>query len=183
MVKNNFELRLLRKLMRLREITKVNGKLGKKFIGALTVEILRKELIRRGFNVSNRDVFIEGSPNEFDLLILKKGERAKANLLYTPKQVVAAFEIKFSGAFPGDPEKINSNFQSVKKINKKIRCVYLAISEDVKYKYYPEEKKLGDFSCFLLARNMELEKAISRSELKITGDWDKLVGLLNKWKK
>lgn len=175
-----FENLLISKIMRYREETKVDGKLSKKFIGAITVELLRKELMKEGFNVSNRDVFIKGVPYELDLLILKRGERAKENLLYNPRQVVAVFEVKFSGAYPGDIENINKCFNSVKKINKKIRCVYLAVSENIKYKYYHKEKELGDFPCFLLDRDSGLERAIDKNKLKITGDWDKLIKLLNK---
>ena len=177
-----FESSFFQKIWHLREEMKVDGKLVDKFTGAITVELLKKKLIEEGFNVSNRDVYIKGVPYEIDLLILKKGERGKENLFYSPKQIAVVFEVKFSGAYPGDPEKIDKFFNSVKKVNKSIKCVYLAVSEDIKYKYYPEEKKLGDFSCFLLKRDTGLERAKSRNELKITGNWDKLTELLNKWK-
>lgn len=175
-----FENSFFQKIWRLREEMKVGGNLVDKFTGAITVELLKKKLMQEGFNVSNRDVYIKGVPYEIDLLILKKGERDKENLFYNPKQIAAVFEVKFSGAFPGDPEKINKFFDSVKKVNKSIRCIYLAVSENTKYKYYPEEKKLRDFPCFLLDRDTGLERAKNKNKLKITGDWDKLIKFLNK---
>ncbi len=178
-----FENSLISKIMCYREKMKVDGKLSKKFIGAITVELLRKELMKKGFNVSNRDVFIDGVSNELDLLVLKNRERAKENLLYNSKQVIIVFEIKFRGIFSEeDIKNINKVFNSVKKIDKKIKCVYLTISENVRHRFYSEEKKLGDSPCFLFKRNTGLERAIKRNELKITGDWDKLIKLLNKIK-
>jgi len=35
----------------------------------VTTELIRKELIKNGLNLSNRNIFIEGVPNEFDLFI------------------------------------------------------------------------------------------------------------------
>ena len=46
---------ILNRTMELRQKTKCT-----KFVGALTIELLRKEIAKFGFNVSCRDVFIEG---------------------------------------------------------------------------------------------------------------------------
>lgn len=181
MDKINFEKRLLDKTIHYREITKVDGKLSKKFTGAITIELLKKELIKRGFNVSDRDVYIKGSKSEFDLLILKEKERSKENLLYDPDQVVAAFEIKFSGTYSiGDINNIKETFNLLKRINPKIKCVYLTVSElGSRYKYYHEERSLGDFNCYLFERDTDLEKAVKKNNLKCTGDWNKLIKFLN----
>ena len=66
-----------------------------KFVGALTIELLRKELVKLGFNVSNRDVFIEGISYELDLLVVKSGKQPKENIAYCPDDVLAVLEIKF----------------------------------------------------------------------------------------
>lgn len=179
MVKINFERYLLKKIIYFRETTKVNGRLSKKFIGAITIELLRRELIKEGFNVSNRDVYIEGVNHELDLLILKAKERAKENLLYNPSQVVAIFEIKFSGIYSvSDIDNIKKAFSSIKKINREIKCVYLTVSEMINFTYYHKERKLGDFNCFLFKRDTDLERAIKENRLKATGDWDKLIKFL-----
>ena len=172
------ELKLLNKVMKFREEMRAT-----KFIGALTIELLRKELIKEGFNISNRDVFIRGIPYELDLIILKKGEKAQENLLYDPNQVLAVLEIKFRGIYSKKGvENIRRVFDSIKKINKEIKCIYLTISENTNYKYYPDEQKLGDFSFLLLERKTNLERAIEKGRLHITGDWDKLVKILMKEK-
>jgi len=45
---------ILNSILEMRKKTKCT-----KFVGALTIELLRKELGKLGFNVSNRDVFIK----------------------------------------------------------------------------------------------------------------------------
>ncbi len=65
-------------------ITKASQDFGvksKKFSGALTVELVREALLKEGFNVSERDVFIKGFPVEIDLLISKKGISAENRIL------------------------------------------------------------------------------------------------------
>jgi len=172
------ELKLLNKIMKFREEMRAT-----KFIGALTTELLRKELIREGFNVSNRDVFIRGIPYELDLVILKKRARAQENLLYDSNQVLAVLEIKFRGIYSRDGvENIKRVFSSIKKVNKKIKCIYLTVSENTNYKYYPDEQKLGDFSFLLLERKTNLERAIEKRKLRITGDWNKLLKVFMKEK-
>ena len=156
---------------------------ARKFIGALTSELLRKEFIKIGFNVSSRDVFIEGVPYELDLIILKKRKKAQENLLYRPEEFVAVLEIKFRGIYSKEGiEHIKKVFGSIKGVSKEIKCIYLTVSENTNYKYYPDEQKLGDFSFLLLERKTNLERAIERGELYVTGDWDKLIKILMKEK-
>lgn len=168
------EPKLLNTIMKFRDEMKAT-----KFIGALTIELLRKEFIKKGLNVSNRDVFIKGVPYELDLIILKKRKKAQENLLYKPEQVLAVLEIKFRGVYSKEGvENIKKVFDSIKGVNKEIKCIYLTISENTNYKYYSEEQKLGDFSFFLLERKTNLESAIKKGKLHITGDWDKLIKVL-----
>jgi len=163
--------------MKLRDGMKAN-----KFIGALTIELVREKLIKEGFNMSNRDVFIKGIPYELNLIILKKCEKAQKNLLYEPGQVIAVLEIKFRGIYgESDIKNIRKVFNSIKKVNRKIKCIYLTISENTRYKYWPLQRKLGDFSFSLLTRKTNLEKAIKDGKLYLGDEWNKLISLLKKY--
>lgn len=176
------EEKILKTLMDIRkEMKERTKKHPRKFIGALSIELLRKELIKEGFNISHRDVYIFGLHNEFDLLVLKKKQKARENLLYKPEQVIAVLEIKFSGTYSEDEIlNINKIFSSVRKLNKKIKCFYLTISENIKYKYYSKEKKIGDHAFFLFSRETNLKSAIKKGRLRATGDWDKLISYFKK---
>jgi hypothetical protein len=177
------EFKLLNKIMKFRnEMRTTTKKKVTKFVGALTLELLRKELIKEGFNVSNRDVFIKGVPYEVDLIVAKKGAKPQEKLLYSPEQVIAVLEIKFSGIYTkSEIESIKRVFDWIKKVNEEIKCIYLTISENTKFKYYKDEKNLiRNSSFFLLSRETDLEKAIKENKLSITGDWDKLINLLKK---
>ncbi len=164
-----------------RKMREKTDKYPRKFIGALAIELIIKELKKEGFNLSNRDVFIFGSHNELDLVVLKKKQRARENLLYYPDQVFAVFEIKFNGIFTkNDISRVKKAFRSIKKLDKRIKCLYLAISENSNFVYYREEKKLGDKSFFLFLRNGSLEDAIKRGRIHKTDDWNRLVKILSK---
>ena len=65
-----------------------------KYVGAVTVEAIRRALKRHGIETSSRDVFIRGVPIEVDLLIARRPSGPKDELLYRPQDVAAAFEIK-----------------------------------------------------------------------------------------
>ena len=151
------ERKVLNRILELRE------KLEKstKFVGSLTTELIRKELLKQGLNVSNRDVFIEGISNEFDLLILKPDSKPKENLLYNPNDVLSCLEIKFRGSYGENAiNKIKNTFDKVKNINDKIKCIYLTISENRKYIYRITKEKLGNkYECFeLFTRDTNLEE-------------------------
>ncbi len=75
-------------LNKILELKKIQGK-SRKFIGALTTELIRTELLKQRFNVSNSNVFFEGIPNELDF-----------------------FEIKFRGAY-GKNKKIQLKKYSI----------------------------------------------------------------------
>jgi len=168
------EWKILNRILELRE----KQEKSTKFVGSLTTELIRKELLRQGLNVSNRDVFIEGISNEFDLLILKPDSKPKENLLYNPNDVLYCLEIKFRGSYAENGiNQIKNTFDKVKNINDKIKCIYLTISENRKYKYRITKEKLGNkYECFeLFTRDTTLEKALKSKILKLTGDWDKFL--------
>jgi hypothetical protein len=131
-----------------------------KFVGAITIELLRKELVKQGLNVSNRNVFIEGVPNELDLVIAKAGVEPEYYLMFYPNDVLAVLEIKFRGSFGKKVAgRLKNVFDSIKKMNKKIKCCYVALSEKKTYPHRITSEKLG-YDCFeLLTRessNIEL---------------------------
>jgi hypothetical protein len=147
-----------------------------KFVGALTVELLRKEFLKLGLNLSNRDVFIRGIPSELDLLVAKTGNYPEENLVYDADQVLAVFEIKFRGSYgKSTVDEIKDVFDSIKRLNRHIECFYVSISENKRYKYRITEDNLG-YDCFeLFTRDTNLESALKREQLRLTGDWQRLV--------
>ena len=165
---------LLTNILSLKEKTKC-----KKFVGAITIELLRKEFAKLDFNVSNRDVFIEGVTNELDLLIAKKGVLAEADLVYDPDDVLAVFEVKFRGSYgKKNIDHIKAVFDSVTSANSKIKCFYLTISENSKYAHRATSTNLG-YDCFeLLTRDTNLEAALKKGQIKETGEWEKLLETL-----
>ncbi len=170
------EFEILDRILDLRAKTKCT-----KFVGAITTEILRKELIKEGLNISNRDVFIEGLPHELDLLVLKKGAKPIENLFYTSEQVLAVLEIKFRGAYSKSAiEHVKETFDFVKKINKRIKCLYIMFSENTRCRHFKLEKKLGDRSFLLLRRKTSLENAMKKGEIYPTGDWSRLIIFLKR---
>lgn len=162
---------ILHKILQMREKTRCT-----KFVGALTIELLRKEFAELELNVSNRDVFIEGVPNELDLLIAKADKNPEENLVYSSADVLAVLEIKFRGSYGKfSIEKIKDVFNSIKAANKKIECFYISISENRKYKHRITKKNLG-YDCFeFFTRESNLESALKRGTIKPTGDWQRLL--------
>lgn len=157
-----------------------------KFVGALTIEILRKELRKLGLNVSGRDVFILGIPNELDLLIPKRDKNPEENLIYNSNDVLAVLEIKFRGSYGKDrkgrtpTEKLKMVFDSIREKNNGTKCFYVTISENERHKYRITEGDLGH-ACFeLFTRTSSLESARNRGKLKITGDWQRLIQTLQR---
>jgi len=107
-------------LNKILELRKIQGK-SREFIGALTTELIRTELLKQRFNVSNSDVFIEGIPNELDLLIVQAGKNLKEKIFYSPDDILVVFEIKFRGAY-GEKQKnsIKEIFDNIKRKNENI---------------------------------------------------------------
>ena len=173
------EWEILKKVMELRSEFRQSGGRSTKFVGALTTEQMREKLIQKGFNVSRRDVFIEGVPYEMDLLVLREGEPSDC-LLYKPEQVNAVLEVKFRGTYGKDAIKgIKRKFDAVKKVRADIKCLYVTLSENMKYKYRVTSKKLGYPVFELFTRDTPLERALKKKGIKTTGDWNKLIKLIS----
>jgi len=154
----------------------------KKFIGAMTVEVVKNFLEKEGFRVSGKDSFVEGIPNEIDLLILKKDAKPIFNSYYKSEDILVVFELKFTGLFgKGDIEHISKMFENVKIVNSEIRCVYLTIYENQKYPHKATNKNINGEVFELFKPNESRESAIKKGVFydSISGDWERLLKFLN----
>lgn len=67
----------------------------------------------------------------------------------------------------------------MKKVNDKIECFYVTVSDNRRYKYRATYEKLG-YECFeLLTRETNLERALSMNSIRTTEDWPKLLSRLS----
>lgn len=111
----------------------------KKLRGAVTVELLRRELDRylsehkKPICTSRANVYIAGSKFEYDLLLVKKDAVACMDLVYRPNDVVAVIECKAGGLFRVDEDTghIANAFKPAYKLNPHIRFGYITMSENV----------------------------------------------------
>lgn len=165
------------------KITKLRQNLkSNKFLGAMTTEVIKDYLNREGFNVSERDSFVKGVPNEIDLLVLKKNAKPIFNSYYDAFDVLAAFEIKFRGGYgKSNIRTIKKLFKNIRMVNSKIRCIYLTISENQKYKYKITTKNVNCEVFKLFKRfTSSIERAIEKGEFNPSGDWERLISYLKK---
>lgn len=143
----------------------------KKFAGAVVIEILRAALHDEGIITSPRDVFVRGIPVEVDLIVPYKGEKPFLGLLYEPKQVAVALEVKKSGVF-GEHALNKIRFDFVQLHEAGIRCAYVAFEERQSYRWKATVENL-DFPCFTLAWHKKMD-----GPLEPTQDWERLVAFL-----
>lgn len=143
----------------------------KKFAGAAAIEILRSALNEEGIVTSPRDVFVRGLPMEVDLIVPFKDEDPVLGLLYEPKQVAVALEVKKSGTFGKSAlDKIRLDFSQLSKAG--IRCAYVTFEERQSYRWKATSDNLG-FPCFTLAWHKNIN-----SPLQPTQEWEHLVRFL-----
>jgi hypothetical protein len=143
----------------------------RKFSGAMTTELMKKALGDEGIATSARDVFIRGVALEIDLVVPWRGQEPTLGLLYEPKQVAAALEIKKSGSFGEQSlQTIRKNFNLLRGIN--VACEYVTLEERETYRYKATEENIGGFPCFTLAWHKGAE------ELVETRQWEKLLTFL-----
>lgn len=143
-----------------------------KFLGSVTVELLRMALFDSGINVSARDVFIRGVPIEIDLIVSKPDVSPFAGLLYEPSDVLAAFEVKNTGLFGESSLKsIRRAFSLIKKAQSDIYCVYVTLAERKNYKWAANKDNLG-VDVFTLFWHNGSEK---HRRYESTGDWYRLI--------
>ena len=144
-----------------------------KFAGAVTVEILKAALAKESIPTSSRDVFVRGIPVEVDLLVPRQGEKPALGLLYEPRQVAAALEIKNSGSFGrGTLEKIRRDFGLFREAG--VCCAYVTLEERRSYRWAASAERLG-YPCFTLAWHK-----VTGGPIETTEDWAALVEFLRR---
>jgi hypothetical protein len=151
-----------------------------KFKGAFLVEFVRGILAEDGLNVSSRDVYIRGVPVEFDLLVLKPGAQPNCAIFYDPSDVLAAIEVKNSGAF-GEQAivRLKECFLLVKACRREILCVYLTLEESVGCAYAPrDDKTIGGPAYTLLWWH-----GVKKGGYEDRGDWSRFLGDMRALKK
>ncbi|MGA2268030.1 MAG: hypothetical protein ABSH44_06120 [Bryobacteraceae bacterium] len=141
-----------------------------KLAGSLTVEVMRSALADLGIHVSARDVFIQGVPVELDILLPRPMATPKYGLVYEPSDVLAAFEVKNSGAFPGAVDSIRKSFRLIRSVNPRIYCAYVTLAERRNYKWAATRDNLGEDVYTLFWHNGSTKNRRYDS----TEDWDKL---------
>ncbi len=112
---------------------------SKKLHGAITTQVVRKKLFQWleqhhvDASVSDQNVYIAGSPYEYNLLLVRKNAEAYLNMIYQPKDVLAIIVCKSSGLFKVDEEtsRIAKAVNYAAKLNPKIRFGYLTLWEQI----------------------------------------------------
>jgi hypothetical protein len=144
----------------------------KKFSGAITTALIREALLEEGFNVSERDVFIDGIPIEIDLLIAQKDASPINRIRYDPKDVLVVLEIKSRGTFGENAcRRISTNFNIIKQTKNNICCIYITLSERKNYKWRATEKEINA-PVYTLFWHSGPENKL---EYDPTGNWEKLI--------
>lgn len=152
------------------EARRVFGPKCMKLAGSLTVEAIRAALEQLGIAVSARDVFIRGVPVEIDLLVPRPIATPKCGLIYEPLDVLAAFEVKNAGAFPGTVEAVRKSFELIRSANPWIYCAYVTLAERKGYKWAATTENLGADVYTLFWHNGSIKHRIYYQ----TDHWDKL---------
>jgi hypothetical protein len=123
---------------------------SRKFSGAMTAELMKSALENEGIPTSARDVFIRGLPSEIDLIVPYPGEKPTLGLLYEPRQVALALEIKKTGSFGGQGlQTIRELFGQLRRL--KVACTYVSLEDRKNYRHRPTYKNLGRYKCYTLA--------------------------------
>ncbi len=144
-------------------------KVCKKFSGAVTVELIKRALAEEGIPTSARDVFIKGIPVEIDLVVPFREEEPSFSILYEPRQVAVALEVKKLGVWGKDDlDKLQKNFGLLRKLG--VTCAYVSLEDGLNYRWKVSEQSLG-FPCFTFA--WLKGKAVERTQ-----DWHGLLTFL-----
>jgi hypothetical protein len=143
-----------------------------KYIGAVTVELIREALRNQGLTVSARDTFILGVPVEVDLILPRPDASCEHGLLYRPEDVLIALEIKNSGVYGADAlDHIKQAFDLIRKGDPAIWCAYITLTERKGYKYAATSENIGASTYTLFWHN---GSSIGR-RYESTGDWERLL--------
>jgi hypothetical protein len=146
----------------------------KKFGGAAAIEVLRVELQVEGIPTSRRDVYVKGFSSEIDLLVPHSDASPWLELLYEPREVAVALEVKKTGSY-GEKgrEKIRDDFTGLAKLG--VKCAYLTFEDRESYCYRPTTEWLG-FPCFALAWHKDSDGPLL--PVNEGEDWEAFVSFL-----
>jgi hypothetical protein len=146
----------------------------KKFGGAAAIEILRAELCEEGVLTSRRDVYVKGFSSEIDLLVPNKDAAPWLELLYEPREVAVALEVKKTGSYTEKGrDKIKDDFARLDKLG--INCAYVTFEDRESYCWRPTQESLG-FPCFALAWHKVSDGPLVPT--KEGEDWEAFVSFL-----
>jgi hypothetical protein len=152
----------------------------------MTIEVIKEALEKEGFNVSERDSFIKGVTNEIDLMIIKKNAKPIFKSYYDPQDVLAVFELKFRGTFgESDIKHIKEMFSHVRNVNPQIKCIYLTIYENQKYKNKATNENIIGEVFELFKPFHSINTAINKGVFypSASGDWARLIRYLRSFSK
>lgn len=154
------------------------GKKCSKYCGALTTEIIRKELKESGIFVSARDVFIRGLAVEIDLLIYRDGVTPENGILFEPEDVLVTIEVKNAGSFGDNTiQTIQHNSEKIKNLNKQIKYCYITLAERKNYKWAITDVNSGCETYTLFWHTGADSNRVDVS----TGDWSRFLLNMKKY--
>jgi len=170
--------------------TKQKAKTAEQKSGNATEIVIRKYLLKEGFNVTlNPNVKIEGSKIRIDSLLLKP-KVSQNELVYVPDKVDTIIEIK-NNAVACQSATIKENFDRLRKISDNFRFAVIVLSERKGYKHEITDKKLKNkkYHSFTLVSRRKYPKGgvylksniidmLNKNEMKKTGEWEKLIAYL-----
>jgi hypothetical protein len=155
------------------------GEKCSKYVGALTAEVIRQALQNDGIPVSSRDVFIQGIPIEFDLIVPRHDAACPTDgILYKPDEVIAVLEIKASGLFDyKSKNRIETCRDKVQELNPNVFFGYVTLSER---KSFHDKNFHEDEWTYPLFWWHPLKALKEHERYNSTGFWQKLLSELHK---
>jgi len=161
--------------------------------GKATEDVIRDQLLKKGFNMSKTRVQIYPLKKEIDLLLLKP-RIDPTKLTYSPDEVDTILEIK-NNAVTDQTKRTRKNFDQLKAIAKNVRFAFVVLSERITYLHRVTSERLGYPVFELISRRRSAGRWMeSRSEILVeykrttrndersmweTGQWSKLIDYLS----
>ena len=134
----------------------------------------------KGYKVVGPNVYIEGIPNELDLLVVTDVAipRDFTNA-YSPDVVSCLIEVKASGYFnKSEPGKYRSLFEGFTQKFPHVRCIYLTIRERGKPKNPYSKNYAGDMKDELEPKFRTFTLSDSRTGKPEIGQWKDFINYL-----
>jgi len=146
-----------------------------KAIGAVTNEVIRQHLVQKGVLVSNRNVFIDGLPTEWDLIVHRAGAVPEVGCVWSPADVLAVIEIKYSGLYDHEAiQRLNDTFLRLTQKHPHIKPFYFTLMETTSARDKVTDETLG---CRALTLHWHRQRK-GKYVYNITNAWELLVSNL-----